>query len=573
MNVTIIALWITLLVIIVIIVYELILPKSLREGFEGNFITVGDSAYWSKWFPRRGDISTNEDSEQAGYRRDIRYFNGYADVQGLGVKHDFCRMIIPKGDGRNTNQMFFACALAGTDGLSTVSFRTPAIKNGFEVSRDDYMQDVNGDGLDDYCRILKVGEGAFEARCNLANDTKFGTLLTTDTNPPDEISQLLEFYQGIMVWLRMRDDLLDYAKNIRVSTAGGLEIEEDPPNPRITEGLVFNGIDQFLRLSDSADLSIGEKITVRYMRAVHFWVYFDEFTNNAHIFDFGNGAGKDNVWLGILGRGDQKIDKGGLIRPLLCNSPESATIPCSPSGQQPVDEISPVELMLSTSANVNDYNCPKPEKFGRIMPPLQTLPNSEEFSGFATLIYEIWDHRQRKLHVAIPDFFPLKKWTHVVITTDTMDAARPNLQFWRDGQLVYKEADGHLPQSNSLSHAYIGKSNWSNATSRMENTDELFKGQIFDFRMYTTPMKATTIDKSRRWGAKKLGIELPSVITNTDIGPVGTCRREPRASELINGYSRKPNEGRDGNWNQRQSRIRPADDSVHPPNVFITTPK
>lgn len=303
------------------------------------------------------------------------------------------------------------------------------------------------------------------------------------------------------------------------------------------------------------------------MRSVHFWVYFDDFTNNAHIFDFGNGAGKDNVWLGILGRGDSKVDTGGQIRPLLCGSPETQTLPNNPSGQQPVDEVSPVELMLTSSANVNDYNCPKPEIFGAIVPPLQTPPNREQPSGFATLIYEIWDHRQRKLHVAIPDFFPLKKWTHVVVTTDSMDAARPNLQFWRNGQLIYKEADGHLPQSNSLSHAYIGKSNWSNATSRMENADELFKGQIFDFRMYTTPLKANTIEKSRQWGAKKLGLVLPSTISETNMGPVGVCRRQPRPTELINGYQAKV-EGR-GNDNPR---VRPADDSVFPPGVFEATP-
>lgn len=567
MNITIIALWITLIVVILILLYEFILPSKIREGFENELISIGDSTYWSKWFPRRGDISTNTDTEQSGFRRDIRYFNGYADVQGLGVKHDFCRMVIPKGT--NKSQMFFACALAGTDGLSTVSFRTPDIRSGFEVSRDDYMKDINGDGQDDYCRILKVGEGAFESRCNIAGDTKFGTLLTTDTNPPDEISQLLEFYQGVMVWLRFRDDLLDYAKNIRISTAGGLEIEEDPPNPLKTEGLIFNGIDQFLRLSDSADLSIGEKITVRYMRAVHFWIYFDEFTNNTHIFDFGNGAGKDNVWLGILGRGDSMVNTGGQIRPLLCGSPETQTIPCSPSGQQPVDEVSPVELMLNSSANVNDFSCPKPEKFGKIMPPLQTLPNIKQPSGFATLIYEIWDHRQRKLHVAVPNFFPLKKWTHVVVTTDSMDAARPNLQFWRDGQLIYEEADGHLPQSNSLSHAYLGKSNWTNNTSQIENADELLKGRIFDFRMYTTPLKANTIEKSRQWGAKKLGIKLPRTDSNTNRGPDVPCRKNPRPYELINGYSAKIDGGLDSN----NHRVRPIDDSVSPPNIFKATPK
>ena len=34
------------------------------------------------------------------------------------------------------------------------------------------------------------------------------------------------------------------------------------------------------------------------MKAISFWVKFDEFTNNAHIIDFGNGAGIDNVFIG-----------------------------------------------------------------------------------------------------------------------------------------------------------------------------------------------------------------------------------------------------------------------------------
>ncbi|NBV05272.1 MAG: peptide-methionine (R)-S-oxide reductase, partial [Cytophagia bacterium] len=58
------------------------------------------------------------------------------------------------------------------------------------------------------------------------------------------------FYEGIVFWLRLRDDMLDYAKNLIVMKAGDISIEESPPNPVITEGLTFDGKDQFLRIGD-----------------------------------------------------------------------------------------------------------------------------------------------------------------------------------------------------------------------------------------------------------------------------------------------------------------------------------
>jgi hypothetical protein len=414
-------------------------------------------------------------------------------------------MIQRRGDEKDK---FFACALAGTEGLSTVAYRTQSVREGFQISRDDYMRDILDDGRDGYCRILKTDDGSFEARCNPAGDEKFQDRLVTDTNPPPAIKELLEFYEGIMVWLRLRDDMVDYAKNIRISKAGNILIEEMPPNPPKTDGLIFDGVDQFLRISDSDDLSIGEVIQMRFMRAVSFWIYFDEFTNNAHIFDFGNGAGQDNVWLGIMGKGDPDIAQGAKLRPLLCGSPESEVLPESPSGAQDVPEIPPVQLMETTRANVDEYECLKQEVFGRRMPPLQPTAETSSEAKMATFIYEVWDSKQRKLHIQIPNFFPLKKWTHCVITAKNQDAFRPDLQIWRDGILFYEEQSGHLPQTNSMSKNYIGKSNWTDVTSQMENSDELFKGKLFDFRMYKTPMSESKIKKTVAWGQKKLrGLE------------------------------------------------------------------
>jgi hypothetical protein len=496
-------LWIGLIILIAITVIELLKPELINESFS-NLVSVGDTEFWAKWLPRRGDVGFNPTEEQGGYIRDIRYFAGYTDVQRLGVNHDFCRMVQAEDD---SDDKFFACALGGTEGLSTVKYRTPSVRDGFELSRDDYMHDVLNDGRDGYCRILKTGSDTFEAKCNPAGDISFKSYLVVDANPPKNIQLLLTFYEGVVFWLRLRDDLLDYAKNLTISKAGNMEIQEYPPNPVITEGLEFNGKNQFLRIGDSTDLSFGDVVQLRYLRATCFWVYFDEFTNNAHIYDFGNGSGKDNVFVGIMGRGNAGPNTNE-IRKHICEDQTNNTVPDSPSGQQCVLEQTPEVTMITSAANVNLYDCPKPEIFGRIMKPLHpkaTPPSSE--AKTADLIYEIWDDQMRKLHIQVKNIIPLRKWVHIVITVGDMSPAKPSLKIYRNGKVVHTEGATWLPQTNYTTNNYIGKSNWMNVTSPYDNADELFKGRLFDFRGYNIMMDDKKVKDTYKWGKKLLGLE------------------------------------------------------------------
>jgi hypothetical protein len=446
-------------------------------------------------------------------------------VQRLGVKHDFCRMIESKTD---PNDAFFACALGGTDGLSSIKYRTQSTKNGFQKSRDDYMNDITGEGRQGYCRILKTSANTFEAMCNTPQDTGFSITTVNDPNPPEHIIELLNFYQGIMVWLRLRDDMADYAKNIQVHRAGGLSIREVPANPRITNGLKFNGENQYLRLTDGTDFGFGSQINLRYCRAISFWVYFEEFTNNAHIFDFGNGAGKDNVWCGILGRGSEGVSQEcrknqntsmpqqPIVPKQSCFGPDSDsdsnfnygtdTVPSYPSGQQCVSTTSPQEAMYTSPANVDSFECPKPEQYGKIIPPLHKKAIKKQQTAKADLVYEVWDHEQRKMHIQVPSVIELRKWCHVAICADSNDAFRPSILVYVNGQEVYREDDGHLPQTNFTSHNYIGKSNWSTTTSQYNNADELFKGSLFDFRIYETVMPSAKVTATYNWGKTFLNV-------------------------------------------------------------------
>jgi hypothetical protein len=495
-------LWISLIILIAIAVIEIWRPEIINEGFS-NLISVGDSAFWAKWLPRRGDVSTDPTEEEGGYIRDIRYFAGYTDVQRLNVDHDFCRMVQSVAD---PNDKFFTCALGGTEGLSTVKYRTPSVKDGFEISRDDYMNDVLKEGRDGYCRILKTGKDTFEAKCNPAGDISFKSSMITDSNPPPEIKMLLTFYEGIVFWLRLRDDMLDYAQNLTVTKAGDLQIQEAPPNPPVTEGLEFNGKDQFLRIGDSKDLSFGEVVQLRYLRATCFWVYFDEFTNNAKIYDFGNGPGKDNVVVGIMGRGNAglQIEASAAV----CLDQALTTVPAPPSGQQCTEEVSPERALITSAANVNIWDCPKPEIFGKIMKPIQPKaapPTSE--AKTADLMYEVWEGQMRKLHIQVKNVIPLRKWVHIVITAGNNDAAKPSLKIYVDSKLAHTEEAAWLPQTNYTTNNYIGKSNWMNMTSPYDNADELFRGRLFDIRGYRMIMDQKKVKDTYEWGKKLLGLK------------------------------------------------------------------
>ena len=56
----------------------------MREGF---LVSPGDNPFVTAYFPRRGDVSFDED--ESGYIQDPRNVRGYADVQALNVNHDF----------------------------------------------------------------------------------------------------------------------------------------------------------------------------------------------------------------------------------------------------------------------------------------------------------------------------------------------------------------------------------------------------------------------------------------------------------------------------------------------------
>lgn len=488
---------ITLTILFTVVIIENLSPGLLTEGFA--VASTPKTSYWSFFAAPRSDIGP--DQEDRDVVRDVRFFNGYANVSRIGQEYDFCRMVGPKDD---TDNMFFACALAGTDKLDSLKFRSSSVKDGFRVSYDDYMKDTNSDGRDDYCRILKWKDGTFQPVCSRATDVGFDSKEVIDPDPPERIATLLRFYDGCVMWLRFYGDMKDSVEpSLRVQLAGKMAIDETPRKDT-SNGLQFMGGNEFLRISDSSDLTLGTNVPLRSIRAWMVWVYFDEFTNNAKIFDFGNGAGRDNVFLGILGKGDSALSESP-IRPI-CGDYDS-TLPTDKSGAQPVEEVDPQTLMKTSDANVDEYSCTGFEVMPRRLKPSVVGEIKTKKTGKATLIYEVWDKQSRKMRVKADNVVPLKKWTHICITATTSDAFRPNIAMYINGKKVAEKESGWLPSTSSMTNCYLGKSNWSNDVSKYENRDELFKGRMFDFRAYRRTVSQSLIDDSYNWGKEILQLE------------------------------------------------------------------
>ena len=512
-----------LLLLLMIVLWEWFHGHLLYEGYEANV-----PAYFGKFFPQRSDVVPGQVEEQDGYVRNKRFSEVYADIQGLGYKADFCR-VVERPDDPGSRRV--VCALAGQEGLDTFGYSSKSARAGIRFSRDDYYRDVNGDKKDDYCRILKVKEApldAWEPRCIPAGLIEFKSdFELTDSNPPADIAQLLFFFEGVMVWYRFIDDLLDSAENSKLALAGGIEMDETPvprsgtgveapqrgmmtspkardPPPHVN-GLELNKLpalvekkppaEQFIRIGENDKLEWDSKVRLRDLRAISVWVYFDEFTQNAPIFDFGNGAGKDNVRLAIEGRGNVASKLRGVMKP----RPDEFAKVCNAKAAL---EVSPKLYLATSDANVDEYECKGPE------PVDSTYPEEDaEEAGVpsANLIFELWDTQQRKMRIRAINAIPLKQWCHVVVTTTDATSFRPTWQVYIDNKMVLEHVDGHMPLNSYTTNNYIGKSNWEEVgVGQYDDQDERFRGSLFDFRLYRLPMSAAKIASTYDWGRARV---------------------------------------------------------------------
>jgi hypothetical protein len=428
--------------------------KALQEGFVTR---------------PRSDIGLLSEgwTEEAGYERDLRYSETFTDIQGLGIAADFCRAVAVKGDPTSTH---IACALGRRDGMDTMEYRSPSVREGFRMSRDDYWRRNPASRRMDYGRILRDRDtGEWFAATAIAGPDGFKSTEEHDTTPPAGIRTLLDAYDGIQTWFRWVDDAQDYAEHsvterhghptfpslLKPDATRGLELNRWTPAAQAAAEPPAAADRDYLRWGEPGELTLEP----RAIRALSFWVYWDTFQGqNPTILDCStDGARKNRVWFGI---------EGG-----------AADLPHSDiSPTRPPAEVSPQQLTEI---------CPSPEPF-RLPRPITAHPASRNVASY---VFEIWDEEQRIMRLVAPFAARTGVWQHIALTTTDTTTHWPTWQLYVDGALAATKIDGRAIPALLLTHNYIGRG---------------FRGCLVDFRVYTKPMPAEKRAAAMAWAKPRL---------------------------------------------------------------------
>lgn len=152
------------------------------------------------------------------------------------------------------------------------------------------MRDVNGDGRDEYCRIIRYpNTRLWAAMCAPAGGLGFGAREIEDPRPPAAAAQMLWWLQGALLWYPLVRGLAEVVDGGTMVASKGTLL----PDPDITDGLELNGVDNYLTMPTAVSLAP--------VRAIAFWARPREFKNNMRVFDFGAGEGVDNTIVGTEG--------------------------------------------------------------------------------------------------------------------------------------------------------------------------------------------------------------------------------------------------------------------------------
>lgn len=450
----------------VIIVLALLVGYIVSETVGGK-LTEGFAV------PRRSDIGRIEDgwAEEAGYVRDLRYTEGFTDIQGHGVAADFCRAVALRGD---PDSLHIACALGTRDGMDTMEYKSMTVREGFRMSRDDYFRTgASNKGRMDYCRILKDRDtGEWYSSCAIASRTGFKVEEERDTIPPPAIRDLLEAYDGILTWFRWVDDEIDYAENADVESHGRTEFPS-MLRPVVSRGLQLNRHAaaarvahqpappprDYLRWGEKGALTLDQAIPPRQIRAISFWIWWDAFEKGARVVECSRGGKKDLMWLGVEGGGHDLLPV--------------AERPFARSAQEVRPDVIQSVGQLTEPAVVGP-----------------TLPLAQPFAKSATYVFEIWDEEQRLMRLESPmGAARTDRWQHVAVTVTDGQAWWPTWQMWIDGALVATKTDGRLSPALELTQNFIGRG---------------VRGCIQDFRMYSKPLIGDKLQTAIAWGRPKL---------------------------------------------------------------------
>ena len=452
--------WTVILVLSIVAIYILYeaAPPSMAEGF----------------IPIRSEA---KETEERGYDRDQRYAAQFADVQGHGVAGDFCRVVSKQGD---PDSLRVACALALREGMDTLEFRSRSKKEGFRFSRDDYWAEGTSKRMN-YCRILRDDEtGGWAPLCAKTTRSGIGPSEEHDPSPPPAIQRLLRAYEGILAWYRWQDDGLDITGNTQTAFVGKPKIP-DQLKPVKTRGLQLNRypvasqeagepappIRDLIRFGEKSTMHLDQDVKPTTIRAIAFWVFWDQFEKDAAILHCSTADDKNRVWIGVDGSGPGLPGFPGL------------------SESTAAQELRPDELQSLGS--------PRVEEVPLYATQHQRSPHAVKHDlvheKTATWVFEIWDERQRIMRIKAPLGAKRGVWQHVTITTKDSTTWWPTWQIWLDGALVTEQSEGRMIPALFLTNNRIG---------------ENVRGCLQDFRIYREPMTVDKIKEAMAWSSRLL---------------------------------------------------------------------
>ena len=421
--------------------------------------------------PKRTDIGPVSEGwgEEAGWERDLRYAEGFVDVQGLGVASDFCRAIHPTN---RPDQLHISCALGTREGMSTTEYNGPTLAEGFRFGRDDYWRTSSANKKRmDYCRVLRDADtGFWHPICAVAGPDGFKKAEVIDDEPPSSIQLLLEAYENALVWFRWVDDRHDYISAANFTKRGsptwptmlkptvsrGLQLNRWPQAAQ-DAGLQAPPLQDYLEWGENDTHELNQTIPPRQIRAIAFWVWWDGVEKDARIMEAYNPSKTSNRNLDqfIVG-----VDGGGTN---LHVPPK--TLPATEARPEVIQAVGQVTEPAVIAAQ------PRPSKTG-------------------AYFLEIWDQENRIMRLDAPmDSAKVGEWQHVVFTVTSSDDWWPTWQIWLNGALVGERQDGRLSPAMTLAKAYMGKN---------------MRGCLQDFRLYSAAMTPAKIKATMEWTKKRL---------------------------------------------------------------------
>lgn len=228
-----------------------------------------------------------------------------ADVEGIGRTCNWCRVVREINKPKTS---FVTCSLYQAFTRFPYWFKSPSIKQGFDIGRHGYMNELGTTGVDSYCRLIidkniERGLGrapVWKISCNLTEGMAISDKEVMDPEPPKDILEIAKHYNGCIAWFPFRTpNTNEIIRDLQVLNSGGVNFIQDKEVKN--DDIVKTG--NYYWDGGKKSMLMLEKMSWQYMKSVCCWVKMEvnengEFKRWSKIFDFYGAPYKSHFFLG-----------------------------------------------------------------------------------------------------------------------------------------------------------------------------------------------------------------------------------------------------------------------------------